>query len=347
MDKKSKATKLNIIKTINSIKQKYRNLHQRRFNQNEESNLIKLKSPNKKGKIFRPISTSTSFSSIAPQRLSHSLNSRQGQMDIDNDDDDDDNDYDNYDDNENNDSDDSHNYEKKGENSQKRHRDYSNVDNWMMSYQESENESQNIESKNLMKKKHDREYSISENEQIEKKKRHEQGSMQPRPKLKPVKKNSMLQQLGTTPQIEKVPIETMLELVRVEKPYIPKKRKYQTNAKKVRVKKLTKKLNRNRKNYRDSYNMVRPNIPNAPNASKIVARIESNDLKNDVNVTGSGIANFNKKIKKSNTFTYWDDPNELVARLMLLTASKSAGHTSHNNEIISIVEELKEANIIF
>lgn len=43
---------------------------------------------------------------------------------------------------------------------------------------------------------------------------------------------------------------------------------------------------------------------------------------------------------------YWDDPNELVDRLRLLIASQSAGHTGHNNEIISIIEELREANII-
>lgn len=45
-------------------------------------------------------------------------------------------------------------------------------------------------------------------------------------------------------------------------------------------------------------------------------------------------------------FSYWDDPNELVDRLRLLIASSSAGHTGHNNEIISIIEELREAQII-
>lgn len=45
-------------------------------------------------------------------------------------------------------------------------------------------------------------------------------------------------------------------------------------------------------------------------------------------------------------FTYWDDPNELVERLKLLIASQSAGHTGHNNEILSIIEELREAKII-
>lgn len=45
-------------------------------------------------------------------------------------------------------------------------------------------------------------------------------------------------------------------------------------------------------------------------------------------------------------YIFWDDPNELVDRLRLLLASKDAGNTSHDNEIISIINELKEANII-
>lgn len=48
----------------------------------------------------------------------------------------------------------------------------------------------------------------------------------------------------------------------------------------------------------------------------------------------------------NNMLSYWNDPNELVDRLRLLISSKSAGHTGHNNEIISIIEELREANII-
>lgn len=45
-------------------------------------------------------------------------------------------------------------------------------------------------------------------------------------------------------------------------------------------------------------------------------------------------------------YKYWDNPNELVDRLRLLIASQSAGHSGHNNEIIEIIEELREANII-
>lgn len=43
---------------------------------------------------------------------------------------------------------------------------------------------------------------------------------------------------------------------------------------------------------------------------------------------------------------HWDYPNGLLDRLRLLLVSVSAGHTSHNNEINSIIEELKESHII-
>lgn len=45
-------------------------------------------------------------------------------------------------------------------------------------------------------------------------------------------------------------------------------------------------------------------------------------------------------------YIYWDSINELVDRLRLLYASKVAGNNSVNNEIVSIIEELKEAKVI-
>lgn len=45
-------------------------------------------------------------------------------------------------------------------------------------------------------------------------------------------------------------------------------------------------------------------------------------------------------------FVYWDDPNELVERLQLLIAERSAGNHNHENEIHSIIEELREAGYI-
>lgn len=46
-------------------------------------------------------------------------------------------------------------------------------------------------------------------------------------------------------------------------------------------------------------------------------------------------------------YIYWDDPNELVNRLRLLVLSKQAGNTGVDNEIDSIIEELKESGIIY
>lgn len=50
--------------------------------------------------------------------------------------------------------------------------------------------------------------------------------------------------------------------------------------------------------------------------------------------------------KKAIEYVYWDDPNELCDRLRLLIAERDAGHTGHNNEIISIIEELVERGVI-
>lgn len=64
----------------------------------------------------------------------------------------------------------------------------------------------------------------------------------------------------------------------------------------------------------------------------------------ELNKTGKGIK---LKVYKPDTdYVYWDNSNELVDRLRLLIASKNAGNNGHNNEIISIIEELKEAKII-
>lgn len=55
------------------------------------------------------------------------------------------------------------------------------------------------------------------------------------------------------------------------------------------------------------------------------------------------------KVTKPNSRTdylYWDDPNELVNRLKLLVAERSAGNHNHENEILSIIEELREGGYI-
>lgn len=60
--------------------------------------------------------------------------------------------------------------------------------------------------------------------------------------------------------------------------------------------------------------------------------------------TGQGFlqANENKV-----DYKYWDDPNEIVDRLRLLYYEKLSGNTNVHNEMESIIEELKEKNIIF
>lgn len=76
---------------------------------------------------------------------------------------------------------------------------------------------------------------------------------------------------------------------------------------------------------------------------KIIKRLTNTN--SNIVMTGSGLTLKTLNINKPN-YIYWDNPNELVDRLRLLISSQSVGHNNHNNEIISIVEELREANII-
>lgn len=74
-------------------------------------------------------------------------------------------------------------------------------------------------------------------------------------------------------------------------------------------------------------------------------------VKSDIGTSNESLAqgkglNILKKVKKNTDYVYWDDPNELIERLKLLIASRDAGNTGLDNEIISIIEELREANII-
>lgn len=51
-------------------------------------------------------------------------------------------------------------------------------------------------------------------------------------------------------------------------------------------------------------------------------------------------------LETKRTYVYWDDPNELVERLALLAASREAGNTGLEREILSIEEELREGGYI-
>ena len=67
------------------------------------------------------------------------------------------------------------------------------------------------------------------------------------------------------------------------------------------------------------------------------------------NSSGQGIIPQHMIAREGNQldYIYWDDPNELVNCLRLLLASQAAGNPSHTNEIISIIEELREAKVIY
>jgi len=45
-------------------------------------------------------------------------------------------------------------------------------------------------------------------------------------------------------------------------------------------------------------------------------------------------------------YVHWDDPNELVDHMRLLEASRQADYNAHDNEMLSIIEELRETGII-
>lgn len=63
---------------------------------------------------------------------------------------------------------------------------------------------------------------------------------------------------------------------------------------------------------------------------------------------GRGLPSFMiARANESEDYKYWDDPNELVDRLRLLVAERSAGNNNHDNEIMAIIEELREAKVIF
>lgn len=78
------------------------------------------------------------------------------------------------------------------------------------------------------------------------------------------------------------------------------------------------------------------------NSSKKLSRARKRELKKGAAIEKSFIP-YNQNI----VYEYYDNPNELCDRLRLLLASKRAGNTNHDQEVNSIVEELRERGIIF
>jgi len=78
----------------------------------------------------------------------------------------------------------------------------------------------------------------------------------------------------------------------------------------------------------------------------VIAPLMSITSKKQKNKSGKGLPH--TMILNDNVIYYvhWDDPNELMNRLRLLDASHRAGNKAHDNEMLSIIEELREAGLI-
>lgn len=61
---------------------------------------------------------------------------------------------------------------------------------------------------------------------------------------------------------------------------------------------------------------------------------------------GTGLEHKFIPLAENIVYEYYDNPNELCDRLRLLLSSKGAGNTNHDQEINSIIEELRERHII-
>lgn len=52
------------------------------------------------------------------------------------------------------------------------------------------------------------------------------------------------------------------------------------------------------------------------------------------------------RVTDNTNYVYWNSGDELVERLKVLIASQQVGNSNHQNEVFSIIEELKESGII-
>ena len=133
-------------------------------------------------------------------------------------------------------------------------------------------------------------------------------------------------------------------------PDAPLNKKYSINAKIVASRPNRQRKQNQRQTLVDEY-MKEVKRTTASKASERARRRSAQF--NAVAHSGQGLFNTDVKectnsadVTSPHIITYWNDANELVNRLRLLTASTAAGHTGHNNEIAAIVEELREAEII-
>lgn len=81
------------------------------------------------------------------------------------------------------------------------------------------------------------------------------------------------------------------------------------------------------------------------NIIKPLFQLSKQHVRSDVPTYGQGLPTM-KNVSSDVSYVYWDDPNELVERLKLLIASRDAGNTGLDNEIIAIIEELRESGFV-
>lgn len=100
-----------------------------------------------------------------------------------------------------------------------------------------------------------------------------------------------------------------------------------------------------RKSRKNSENSTPGSISSPTPFTPIETEIDPNLIQFTTPSTKKGYGLYKTVLPKTQ-IVYYDDPNELVTRLNLLVSSQNAGNTGVNNEIISILEELRERNLI-
>lgn len=89
------------------------------------------------------------------------------------------------------------------------------------------------------------------------------------------------------------------------------------------------------------YMLVRPRAGRKTNKKRTAKKVAAKQT-----VAGEGLEREFIPYTENIVYQYWDNPNELCDRLKLLLASKTAENSNHEQEINSIIEELRERNII-
>jgi len=83
------------------------------------------------------------------------------------------------------------------------------------------------------------------------------------------------------------------------------------------------------------------------NKSTIPSDMLSSDLSEAFDNTSSSSSSSSDSPYQPSEYVYWHKPKELVNRLRFLWSSKMAGYTEHDKEILSIIEQLREEDIIY